>query len=70
MRCATSAAQPATGRGYWAYRKVPGGGLRCSGATQPAAVVGYDEESETYTVLHPDGRRSYFVGEEMIEKRR
>ena len=41
-----------------------------SGSTQPAAVVGYDEESETYTVLHPDGRRSYFVSEEMIEKRR
>ena len=39
-------------------------------SSQPAAVVGYDEESETYTVLHPDGRRSYFVSEEMIEKRR
>jgi hypothetical protein len=38
MRCDTSAAQPDTGRGYFASRNVPSGRLTISGSNAPALI--------------------------------
>src|SRR3990172_10611971 len=38
IRWLTSAAQPDTGRGYFAYRKVPSGSITRSGSNNPARI--------------------------------
>ena len=38
MRCETSAAQPETGRGYFASRNVPSGRLIVNGSKAPALI--------------------------------